>query len=149
MEKYTDQLAKPLGDLYKNVPNLPANIREVLVKIAPWLALVFGVLTLLAGVGGLGLFTAYSPVVAMYGGVGSSAFLILSSAIAIVQGVIMLIAFPSLNKKKVMGWNLLFWGEILAIVSSVITVSVSSVIGALIGAAIAFYLLFQIKSYYH
>lgn len=148
LDTQAKQLSKPLEDAYAKAPALPANIRELIVSIAPWLSLIFGVLMVLTGVGGLGLFTALSPITAMYGGVGYSAFLMVSSVVIIVQGVLMLLAFSPLKKRLVRGWNLLFWSEILAVVGSVVSLRVGSVVGAVIGAAISFYFLFQMRSYY-
>jgi uncharacterized membrane protein HdeD (DUF308 family) len=148
MDAQTKALAKPLEDLYAKVPALPANVREVLVKIAPWLSLIFGVLTVLTGVAALGLFTALSPFTSTYGGLGYGAFTMVYAAVVVVEGVVMVLAFSPLKARKVRGWNLLFWSEILAVVSSVVTLSVGSVVGALIGAVIAFYILFQMRSYY-
>ncbi len=147
LDTYAKQIAKPLEDIYAKVPSLPGNIREILVKIAPWLSLIFGVLMVLTGVGGLGVLTALSPFVAAYAG-GMSVFFLVSSIVVILQGVLMLLAFSPLKKRVVRGWNLLLWSEVLAVLSSVVTLSVGSVIGALIGAAISFYFLFQMRSYY-
>lgn len=148
LDTYAKQISKPLEDAYAKVPALPSNIRELLVSIAPWLTLIFGVLMLLTGIGGLGLFTALSPLTAMYGGVGYSAFLVVSSVVVIVQGVIMLLAFSPLKKRVTRGWNLLLWSEVLSVLSSVVSLRVGSVVSAIIGAAIGFYFLFQMKSYY-
>jgi len=147
LDTYAKQIAKPLEDVYAKVPSLPANIRELLVTIAPWLSLIFGVLMVLTGVGGLGVLTALSPFVAAYAG-GFSVFFLVSSIVVIAQGVLMLLAFSPLKRRAVRGWNLLLWSEVLAVLSSVVTVNVGSVIGALIGAAISFYFLFQMRSYY-
>lgn len=138
-----NQVISSLEDFYKKAPHLPANIREVLVKIVPWIAVIFGVLTVLGGLALVGV----SPV-AMFGGVGNSVFALVSGVIAIVSGVLMVIAFPKLQKHQYAGWRLLFWVEVLNIVSSLLALSVSAVIGAIIGALIGFYLLFEIRSYY-
>jgi len=130
-------------NIFKGAPSLPANIKEVLVKIAPWLALVFGILGVIAGLGAVGI----SPVAAI-GGIRNSALVLVTGVLTIVSSIMMLLAFPKLRALKVRGWELLFWSEAVNLVASVLSLSVSSIIGALIGAAIAFYLLFQIKSYY-
>lgn len=148
MDAQTNQLVKPLENIYKNAPALPSNIRELLVNFAPWISLIFGVLTLLAGVGGLGVFTVLSPFATLYGGVGYSAFLVVSSIIVVVEGVVMLLAFSPLKKRLMRGWNLMVWTQVLALLSSVVTLRVGSIVGAAIGALIAFYLLFQMRSYY-
>lgn len=136
--KATDLIAA-LEKFYKQVPNLPDSIREVLVKIAPWLALIFGILGVIAGLGALG----FSPV-ALLGGVDASMIVLLTGVVSIVASILMLMAYPKLVKKQYKGWELLFWSEVVSVVSAVVTLSIGSVLGILIG----FYLLFQIKSYY-
>lgn len=137
-KKSTDVIAA-LEKFFKQLPNLPDSIREVLVKIAPWLALVFGILGVIVGLGALGL----SPV-ALLGGLDASFIVLITGIVAIVASVLMLMAFPKLQKRQHRGWELLFWSEVVSVVSAVIAFSVGSILGVLIG----FYLLFQIKSYY-
>jgi hypothetical protein len=148
MDAKTKQLLKPLQEVYAKAPALPKNATDALVSIAPWLALVFGVLAILAGVGGLGLFTAFSPLAYMYAGVGYTTFLLVASVVGIAQGALMVLAFMPLKKRAIRGWNLLVWSEGLAIVSSVVSLRVGDVVWAIVGAAIALYILFQIEPYY-
>ena len=138
-----DDLIKSLEDVFKSAPNLPANIREVLVKIAPWLALIFGILGIIGGLGVLGI----SPV-GMLGGARNGVALLISGVLTIVASVLMVMAYPKLNRREYAGWKLLFWSEIVSFVSSLLSLTVGGVISALIGAAIGLYLLFQIKSYF-
>lgn len=137
------QVIESMEDFFKKLPQLPANIREVLVKIAPWIALIFGILGVVAGLGAVGV----SPVAVM-GGVGNSMFLLVSGILTIVSSVLMLMAFPKLQKHQYGGWRLLFWSEAVSVVASLVGITPASIIGAVIGALIGFYLLFQIKSYY-
>jgi len=137
------QVIESMEDFFKKFPQLPSNIREVLVKIAPWIALVFGILGVVAGLGAVGV----SPV-AVIGGVRNSAFLLISGILTIVSSVLMLMAFPKLQKRQYAGWRYLFWAEVVSVVASLVGITAASVLGALIGALIGFYLLFQIKSYY-
>jgi hypothetical protein len=148
MDEKTKQLLKPLKDVYAKAPALPKSATDFLVSVAPWLALIFGVLAILAGIGGLGVFTAFSPLAYMYAGVGYTAFLLVASVIGIVEGILMVLAFMPLKKRRIRGWNLLVWSEALAIVSSLVSLNVGSVVGAVIAAAIAFYILFQIEPAY-
>ena len=147
MDAKTRELLKPLKDVYAKAPALPTNARDVLVSIAPWLALIFGVLAILAGIGGLGVFTAFSPLAYM-AGAGASMLLLVSAGVAVVEGIVMVLAFAPLKARKVRGWNLLVWSEVLAVLSSIVSLRVGDVVWALVGAAIAFYILFQIESYY-
>lgn len=141
------QIIAAMDDFFSKAPHLPANIREVLVKIAPWIALVFGILGVLAGLGAVGV----SPVVAL-GGVQNSAFVLVSGILTIVSSVLMLMAFPKLQRHQFGGWRLLFWSEVVSVVSSLLGITagnpVGTLLGAVIGALIGFYILFEIKSYY-
>lgn len=136
--KATD-LVLTLDKWFKQVPSLPDSVREVLVKITPWLALIFGIIGVIVGLGALGL----SPL-ALLGGLDASFVVLLTGVVSIVSSVLMLMAYPKLMKRQYKGWELLFWAEAVNVVSAVLTLSVGSVLGVLIG----FYLLFQIKSYY-
>ncbi len=101
-ENSTDIVAM-LEDVYKNAPKLPENARETIVKITPWIALIFGVLGVIAGLGLMGV----SPL-GLVGGVRSSALLLISGIASVVASVMMLIAFPKLKNRLMGGWILLF-----------------------------------------
>lgn len=138
-----DQVIRSMDDFFKKAPQLPANIREILVKIAPWFALIFGILGVIAGLGAVGL----SPI-ALGAGVEASAFVLISGILTIVSSVLMLMAFPKLQKHQYGGWKLIFWSEVVSVIASLLGITMGSILGAIIGALIGFYLLFQIKSYY-
>jgi hypothetical protein len=138
--KSVHDLIKTLEGFFAKAPALPTNIREVIVKITPWLALIFGILGVLGGLGALGL----SPV-AMMGGVDTSLFILVSGVLAIASSVLMLVAYPKLKVNSSEGWTLLFLSEVVSVVSSLVA---GAVFGAIIGGLIGFYFLFQIKSYY-
>ncbi len=57
----------------------------------------------------------------------------------------LLASYPGLKAGKAKGWNLLFWGEAVSIIGSVVELQFTS---AVIGGLIGFYLLFEIKSHY-
>jgi hypothetical protein len=57
----------------------------------------------------------------------------------------MVVAFPKLKAHKAEGWQLLFWVELINLVSIIVF---GGIIPAIIGGLIGFYILFQIKSYY-
>lgn len=132
---------------FEKAPALPKNIREVLVKFAPILSLVFGVLGLLSGIAGLGLLSVFAPfallggakVTSSYGGGFISAITLIASS------ALMLAAYPGLKARKMNGWNMSFWSEVVSIVGAIISLQILS---AIISALIGFYILFQIKSYY-
>ena len=134
-----------MEEWFGKLPNLPKGGRDVLVKIAPWVALVFGILGVLVGLGGLGILSVLSPMMLLGSGVGATTGGLLSVAISLVSSVLLVVAFPGLRARKMQGWNMLFWSEVAAVVSSLVALSL---VGAVVGAAIGFYLLYQVKSYY-
>lgn len=136
----SNDLVAMLGSYFEKAPALPANIREVLVKIAPWLALIGGILGLLSGIGALG----FSPL-AMFGGPHMGMMFLVSGILTIVVSIMLLMAFPKLSKQQMGGWMLLFWVEVINLLSLLV---VFNLIGFIIGGLIGFYLLFQVKSYY-
>ncbi|HEX8931725.1 MAG TPA: hypothetical protein VF810_01060 [Patescibacteria group bacterium] len=138
-KKQAANLIAWMEDLFAKVPNLPKGGRDVLVAIAPWLALIFGILGIIGGIGALGL----SPL-AMLGGLNTSFMILVAGVGGIISSILMLIAYPKLRKKQYKGWEWLFWSEVVGTVASVLSLSIMSIIFVLVG----FYLLFQIKSYY-
>jgi hypothetical protein len=148
MNEQLKPLLKTLDENFAKLPVLPKNVNEFIVSVAPWLALVFGVLAILAGVAAFGVLSAFSPVAAVAGVGGYALTAILSSIVLLVQGVIELLAFPALKVRKVKGWNLMFYSLILSVVSSIVTLSVFGIVSSLVGALIGYYFLYQVKSYY-
>lgn len=136
---------KTMEQWFAKLPQLPANVREVLVKIAPWLALVFGVLGVLASLAATGLMAALSPFMVLGGGVGAATGGVVGAILALVGSVLMLMAFPGLRDRKMAGWKWSFYSQAVSVVASVVALNL---VGAVISALIGFYLLFQIKSYY-
>lgn len=130
---------------FDKAPSLPKQWREVLVTIAPWFALVFGILGVLVGLGGLGVLSVLSPMMLVGNGVNATAWSFASVVVSLVSSVLMLIAFPGLQARKMQGWTWLFWSEWAAFASSLLA---WSLLGGVIGAVIGFYLLYQMKSFY-
>ena len=147
-KKTSTDLVGTIEPLFAKAPALPANARDILVKIMPWIALIFGILGVLGAISGLGLLTATSPMAVLGGAEGVSAYGtgFLASIIWLISSVLMLMAYPGLKKRQYKGWNLLFYSEVVSLVGAI--VSITSIVGGIIGALIGFYLLFQIKSHY-
>lgn len=131
------------GEYFKRLPELPKGGRDAVVTIVPWLALVFGGFGTVFG--GLALIGASIFPSAMFfmgrGAVGQGIFLILLS---LISSVLMLAAFPGAKSQKEKGWRLLYYSEVVSLVSSIVTLNLVGVLFNLIG----FYFLYQIRSYY-
>jgi hypothetical protein len=139
---------KALDDAYVKIPALPKQWKDLLVSIAPWLSLVGGILMVLSAVSLLGLGSFLSPFALFAGAGGFAVMWIVAAVLLLVGGVIELMAFSPLKAGKVKGWNLLFYGLVLNALSSVVRLSVSEIISAVIGFLIGYYFLYQVKSYY-
>ncbi|HSW48305.1 MAG TPA: hypothetical protein VLG67_04470 [Candidatus Saccharimonadales bacterium] len=140
-------LVETLEDLFKKAPAIPANGREAIVNITPWIALIFGIIGALALLTLLGVASVFAPF-AMYGGyagVGGYGSALIGGWISFAASILLLAAFPGTKARKLSGWNLLFWSELLRIVGSIVA---GSIVGGIIGGLIGLYLIFQIKSYY-
>jgi len=152
-----------LSDVFKGLPPLPDSTKEGLAKVWPWLALVGGIVQLLAAWALWNLANWASRVTDIanslsvyYGGyqAGPSSFdktvIYAGILLLVVDAVILLMAFPKLQKRLRSGWDLLFLGTLINLVYGIVQIftyqrGVGSFIGSLIGSALAFYLLFQVR----
>lgn len=147
----------------KNAPyQLPKAGKDWIVKYAPWIALIIGVIDLFAvsGLWRLGHSVNYAN--HLLQSLGSNQvvpayqlgfFWWVSLVVLAIQAIMQIAAFPGLQARKKAGWNLLFYSALLGVLTGVIYLfvdgrGVGSFIWQLIGAAIGFYFLFQIRSYY-
>lgn len=151
-KKHVSALESTLASFFAKTPHLPHNIVEILVMIAPWLALLFGVLGLLALFPMLMLIPMASFSAPMMGAVaayGSYPMMIVAVAAGIVSTVLNLLAFRPLLKQLKKGWNLLFYSTLLSTVVTIAQIAFGfsgalSIIGSLIGL----WLLFEVRNVY-
>lgn len=138
-----EKINKFLEDLFlKKMPGISPKVKEWIAKIAPWLALIFGILAIpgLLSVLGVGFYTAPSWSL----GARYTAMTLIWFILAAVQVIMELLAVPHLFKRAKKGWQLLYWAALLGLVSSVLGVSIFS----LLMTGVSLYLLFQIKALY-
>ena len=142
------QLESTLEEYFgKKAPALPQGVKDFIVKIAPYLTIIGLILTipailLLVGLG------SFATVLAPIGGAQS-----VTSVPTMWVGILLLIpvvvleamAVPGLFAKKISGWRYVFWAQLISLVSNLVQLNI---IGAIIGAIIGFYFLFQIKNSY-
>ena len=140
-----DQYMKKMEEWFGKLPVLPVNVKEAIVKIAPWLALVFGILGILAAIAATGLMTVLSPFMLLGGGVGAATGGLVGAVLALAGSVLTLMSYSGLKDRKMAGWKLAFYSQAVGVVSSLVALNL---VGAVISGLIGFYLLFQIKSYY-
>lgn len=137
-----------LEEWFLKLPPLSKNAKEIIVNITPWIALIFGILGILVTFSGIGLLTAFSPFIVFGSGFGRATESIVVVLLGLISSILLLTAFPGTKKRKYQGWKMLFWSEVVSSLSSLISFIFSFSLGGIVISLIAFYLIFQIKSYY-
>lgn len=128
--------------LVKKAPfQIPDAGRELIVRFGPWITMVLLILTLPILLFALGFGAILMPV----GGIGYSASFGLLTIFIIVELGLMAAALPGLFARKMAGWQLLFYSQLVGIVHSLLT---GNIIGGLLTALIALYILFQVRPLY-
>ena len=129
--------------LVKQAPfQIPDGGREWIVKFGPWITVVLLILTLPVLLFALGLGVIYIP----FGGVGyASGFGVLTLFVFVEVGL-MIAALPGLFARKMAGWQLLFYSQLVNIAYNILS---GHVVSALLGGLIALYVLFQVRPLYH
>jgi len=127
---------------------LPLGLKEFIVKVSPYLIIIFAVMALPLILGAIGLTTALTPFAMMGGGwgFGWGFGAIVSLVVAAISLVLEVMAVPGLFKRTKGSWRLLFYVSIVSLIGSIL--SVSGIIGGIIGAVIGWYILFQVKDMY-
>lgn len=132
------------GSFYLKLPPFSEEAREYIAKILPVLSLVFGILIAIASI----LHMIGSPLLSVFTLEGKTASeiqnLLVRDALGIVQGILMIFAVPPLNRRQTRGWTLLFYSQVLWIISSLLAISASFLL-----ALVLFYPFFQVKKYYN
>jgi hypothetical protein len=130
--------------LVKKAPGLPENVKELIVKYSPYIALILMIFSLPVILVALGLGALVSPF-AFMGGVRSGLSFSLTSLILLAALVLNAIALPGLFARKASAWRLVYYAVLVNAIYSLFTFNLGSLI---INTAISLYFLFQIKNYY-
>lgn len=144
LDKLEDTLDEYFG---KKAPQMPEGLKEFLVKIAPYLTIIGLIFTIpgvlfLLGMGGL------ASVLAPFGGaeaVVSTTGLWLSAILTIPVIILEIMAIPGLFSMSKKGWRYVYWACLVSLVTSLVQFNILNLI---IGGAISFYVLFQLKNKY-
>lgn len=165
MNDSLSKLADSMESIFKGLPELPKGGRNWLVNAWPILAIIFGLLQLLAAwslwhVGHIvNSLVNYSNTLSQVYGTGVvvnhlTVFYWLGLIFLVINAVVFFMAYPGLKARAEAGWNLLFLGAIVNLVYGIFTAFDSSYGGigkfimTLLGSAIGFYFLYQVRSYY-
>ena len=137
-------------DLYfgQKAPPMPPNVKELLVKCAPWVTLVILVITLPAVLIALGLGALAAPLAFLIGpGYGVSYGVTYTVAMLIlgISVVLEALSIPGLFRRTRQGWRFAYYATLVSVVGSLIGLNIVS---AMVSALVGFYILFQIRPYY-
>ena len=128
--------------LVKKAPfQIPDGAREWIVKFSPWISMILMVLTLPLLLVALGIGTLLMP----FGGPGYATGFGLVTIVLLVEIGLMVAALPGLFARKMSGWTLLFYSQLVGIVVSLLS---GSIVSGLVFGLIALYVLFQIRPLY-
>ena len=142
----------------KSPYQLPTDMKDLFVRIVPWLSLIAGILGLLSAIGlwqmahRIGRFANDFGVTEYVPQLGLAFWL--SFLLTLAFSVLALMAFPGLKAMKKVGWNLMFYSMLANIAYGIASLFYSNggvfgLISALIMSAIGFYILFQIRNRYN
>jgi hypothetical protein len=107
---------------------------------------VFGILGVIGLVGASGL-----GVLATIGSLGFGLPILINLLLGIVSAVLLLMAFPGLKARVKKGWNFVFYSQVISVIGGVAMAVLGypyGIVGTIIGAAIGFYILFEVRSHY-
>lgn len=138
METNTLLLEAELEPIFtKQLPAFPENIKDLFVKIAPFLAIigvVFGIL-------GVGITAVLSPFAWFTGSIVYGLGMVFLLVMVVLEGL----AIPGLFNQKTDGWKYMYYAQFVSVIYNL---RMGHWLSGLIGAFIGFWILFQIKEKY-
>src|SRR5258708_2014100 len=132
-------------DLYfnKKAPALPAGIKEFVVAITPYGTILGAIFAVPAVLALLGIIAVFATMILFSGGWGIRS--VVSLFALIVTTILYVMAIPGLFKRRKEAWDKMFWVSLIQVVVAVVSMNVFSLV---VGTAISWYFLFQVRSYY-
>lgn len=142
-EQSLDGLIATLDEyLVKKAPfAIPEGGKEFIVRFGPWISVVLLLMLLPILLVALGIGTILIP----FGGVGYATSFGVAAIVATVQIGMLIVALPGLFARKMSGWRMLFYEQLVGFVGSLLS---GAIVGAIVGTLIGLYILFQVRSKY-
>ncbi len=139
-----NNLEKKLDEFFtKKVWQLPKKVREVIVKIAPYLVILSLIVTIpmVLALLGFSMLTPFYFMRGMHFGLTYS----LSILFLLVGAILAVIIIPGLFKREKRVWKIMFWMSLINAVGALLSMDLGKLI---IGTGLSWYVLFQVKEYY-
>ncbi|MEI8103933.1 MAG: hypothetical protein WCG84_03495 [Candidatus Moraniibacteriota bacterium] len=134
--------------LVKKAPfALPDNAKEFIVKVMPYVIIIFAVMAIPVILLGLGLSAVLAPVALLVGAAGGSfgVSIFINAVVSVVALVVELMAVKGLFARTKRGWRLVFYASIIGLIGSILSFNI---INGILSAIIGWYFLFQVKEKY-
>ena len=131
-----------LDSFYSKLPSFGTEIRDFIVKVLPFIAIIAGVVVTFSSLVDL-LGTPFLNAFTSGGGATIFQKLMIVNVLGLIEGIFMIVAFRSLRKRKRSGWRLILWSQLLFIVSALLSFSPSFLLGF-----VFLYPLFQVRENY-
>lgn len=144
-----EQLEKFFESIFlkKTLYQLPTKAKELIVSIAPWVIIVMLVFSLPTVFGLLGFGSVLPGVSAL--GIKLGARYYFGLLVLLLQLILMGIAAPSLIKRQLKGWRLVYYANLISFVFALVSAyAFGNILWAIVTLAISMYIIFQVKSYY-
>jgi hypothetical protein len=141
-----NMLESELGKVFtsKKIPSLPDNVKELLVKLSPWFVTISMIMLLPLILAAFGLSAVAMPF-SYLGGLHMGFSYTIGMVFTFGMILLELMAIPGLFKREQKAWRLIFYSTLLSLVQQLLNWNLGSL---MIGGAISFYFLFQVKSKY-
>ncbi len=123
---------------------IPGKVRFLMAKFSHWLVMGMMILVLPGQLISLGMRAAMLPFASL-AGTDSSLKLAFALATLLFLIVILILALPGLQSRKVAGWQLLMLANGVNMAYGLLT---GSIVGPILGSLIWLYVLFQLRRYY-
>ena len=140
-----DALEKSLGDIFVGkLWAFPEDVKNFIVKVAPYLTIIGVVVSVPAVLALLGLGTLGLPVMM---GIGFGGRNVMLSVVFLIATIVLEgLAIPGLFKRTLAGWRFIFWAVLVGGLQSLFAMDIGSLI---IGTGLGLYITFQVRSHYH
>ncbi|HRH93223.1 MAG TPA: hypothetical protein PKV72_01680 [Candidatus Peribacteria bacterium] len=134
--------------LFQKAPHLPQNARQTVVDVAPWLALIGGVLGL-AAVFSASAFTSMLFTFSFFRYGIFPLLYVVSMLCVFAAALLELMAYQPLTQRRKAGWNFMFYALLINVVSFVLSIFAGYGNGGhIIGLLVGFWLLFEVRDAY-
>jgi hypothetical protein len=137
------------GYMVKKAPfQIPAEGKEFIAKISPYLIIIGAVMFIPALLALLGIGAVLSPFAMMgggYGMMGGYGAWSISLVFGVVAFALEIMALSGLFKRTKASWRLVYYATLVSLLGSIVSFNI---IGGIIGAIISWYILFQVKELY-